>query len=105
MDAQLPPALVDRLRVIGYKAEHVNSIGLGAAADGEIWIHATRTGAVIMTKDEDFADLVLRTQSGPQVVWVRFGNVTNSALWRKLHPRLSEIIDALSTGERLIEIR
>jgi predicted nuclease of predicted toxin-antitoxin system len=57
IDAQLPPGLVHRLSVRGFEAEHVNRIGLGLVSDLDIWRHAGRTGACLITKDEDFVAL------------------------------------------------
>jgi len=104
IDAQLPPGLARRLAARGYPAEHVNRIGLGIASDNDIWRYAARTGAVLITKDDDFAAMATREPDGPQVVWLRVGNISNDALWRATDPRLEEIIQALNTGERLVEI-
>lgn len=104
IDAQLPPGLARQLAARGYPAEHVNRIGMGIASDDAIWRHAVRTGATLITKDEDFTALAVREQSGPQVVWLRVGNISNDALWRAIDPRLEEIVQALNTGERVVEI-
>ena len=104
IDAQLPPGLARRLAARGYPAEHVDRIGMGVASDDAIWRHADRTGASLITKDEDFAALAAREPNGPQVVWLRVGNISNDALWRAIDPRLDEIVEALSDGERVVEI-
>ena len=83
----------------------MNDIGLGAVSDRRIWTYAVRNGAVLVTKDGDFADLALRRAARTSVVWVRLGNTTNKALWRTLEPLLPEILEALEQrGERLVEI-
>jgi predicted nuclease of predicted toxin-antitoxin system len=105
IDAQLPPGLARRLAERGYPAEHVNRIGLGTARDGAIWRHATQTGATLVTKDEDFVALAERDPSGPQVVWIRIGNISNDALWRALEPQFAEIIQALNADERIVEVQ
>ena len=104
IDAQLPPGLARRLASHGYPAEHVNRVALGVAADTAIWRHAVRTGATLMTKDEDFVTLAGRESHGPQVVWIRIGNISNEALWRALEPLLDEIVEALNAGERIVEV-
>lgn len=104
VDAQLPPALAERLRAAGHEAEHVNLIGLGPASDRRIWTYARSNGAVIITKDQDFADLSRSDRRGAAVVWIRIGNTTSRALWRALEPILPEILDGLERGERLIEV-
>jgi len=105
VDEQLPPALVGRLQALGYAAEHVSLLGLGGTPDSEIWEYASEIDAIILTKDEDFAARVLLTDPGPKVIWIRLGNVTNRALWTKLGPRMAEIADALSSSDRLVEVR
>jgi predicted nuclease of predicted toxin-antitoxin system len=104
VDAQLPPGLARRLTTRGYPAEHVNRIDLGIATDGAIWQHAIRTAATLITKDEDFVALANQQSGGPQVVWIRFGNISNDALWRAIDPQLDEIIQALKAGERIVEV-
>lgn len=74
------------------------------AEDIVIWRHATLTGATLLTKDEDFVGLANDEPSGPQVVWIRVGNISNDALWRSIDPQLDEIIEALNAGERIVEV-
>lgn len=104
IDAQLPPGLAQRLAARGYPSEHVNRINLGIASDDAIWRYAARTGAALITKDEDFVALSDREASGPQVIWIRLGNISNNALWRAIDPQLDEIVQALSAGERIVEV-
>ena len=104
VDAQLPPGLARQLTLRGHPAEHINRIGLGVAGDTAIWRHADRIGATLITKDEDFVALARREPMGPQVVWIRIGNISNRALWRALDPRLDEIIQSLEAGERIVEV-
>jgi len=77
---------------------------MGIASDEAIWTHAAHIGAVLITKDEDFAALAAREPSGPQVVWLRVGNIGNEALWRVIEPHLEEIVQALNARERVVEI-
>lgn len=104
IDAQLPPELARRLRALGHEAEHVHEIGLGQAKDTDIWRDACRRRAVLVTKDQDFASFAASGPTGTAVIWIRLGNTTNEALWTSLDPLIPDIVDALSRGERLIEI-
>jgi predicted nuclease of predicted toxin-antitoxin system len=104
VDAQLPPGLAVHLAAKGHAAEHVHDVGLGGAPDRKVWNYAARHRAVLITKDADFAEIARTSRRGTAVVWVRLGNTTNRALWRTLEPLLSEIVEALQSGERLIEI-
>lgn len=106
VDAQLPPALARWLMAQGYRAEHVADRELGAASDGAIWQLAARKGAVIVTKDEDFA--IWRTDrvtAQPAVVWLRVGNTRRAELLRWFEPLLPQVIAKLSRGEMLVEVR
>ena len=105
VDTQLPQALAGWLREHGHEAEHVLKIGLAQGKDMPIWRHAQEHGAVIMTKDEDFAEWVLRGRPGPAVVWLRIGNCSNRALRVWLDPMLPAIVRQLEQSDRLIEAR
>jgi predicted nuclease of predicted toxin-antitoxin system len=104
IDAQLPPGLATRLSKRGYLAEHVNRIGLGAAGDIAIWEHTRSIRGILITKDEDFIALALRDPSGPQVVWLRIGNISNDALWTAVSAAFDEILTSLESGDRIVEV-
>ena len=97
--------MTDWLREHGLEAEHVLEINLAQASDASIWEHAAHVGAVIISKDEDFAEWVRRGRSGPDVVWLRIGNCSNRSLRTWLEPLLPLILAKLTDGERLIEVR
>lgn len=103
VDAQLPPALARRLETLGHTAEHVVDCGLALASDDVIRDHAARVGAVIVTKDEDFAIRQLLS-GGPSVVWLRLGNTRRAALLNRIEADLPEIVAAFARGETLVEI-
>jgi predicted nuclease of predicted toxin-antitoxin system len=104
VDAQLPPALARWLASKGHSAEHVADIGLAHAADTEIWNHALAVGAVIVSKDEDFAQRKILALEGPAVVWVRLPNTRRRELLVWFDGVLPQILRALERGETLIEI-
>ncbi|MFY9694379.1 MAG: DUF5615 family PIN-like protein, partial [Xanthobacteraceae bacterium] len=58
-------------------------IGLGPMSDLDIWRHADRTRACLITKDEDFVALAGKEVDGPKVVWIRIGNISNAACGRR----------------------
>ena len=103
VDAQLPPALARRLQSLGHNAEHVADCGLSTAPDGDIRTHATRTGAAIVTKDEDFAVHRL-LHEGPSIVWVRIGNTRRAPLLERFDAELANIVAALERGETIVEL-
>lgn len=75
-----------------------------SATDNEIWDFAAVERAVIITKDEDFANKRILAAEGPVVVRVCLGNARNSALIVWLERGLPSIIDAIERGETLIEL-
>ena len=103
IDAQLPPALAGWLRERGHEAEHVCDAGLLGASDQAIADRAEKSGAVLVTKDEDF--LALRLPDRFRLLWLRCGNATNRALFAWMEPRWAEIERLLETGEGVIEAR
>jgi predicted nuclease of predicted toxin-antitoxin system len=104
VDAQLPPALARWLAAQGHEAEHVLDCGLVHAADAAIWDYAIRVGAVIVTKDEDFAQRKALEPGGPEVVWVRLANTRRRELLIRFETMLPRILQTLERGETLIEI-
>ncbi len=104
IDAQLPPALAKRLAELGHQAEHVADQQLAAASDTHIWDFALRNGAVIITKDEDFAQRKALLEGGPRVVWIRLPNTRRRELLAWFDSALPAILSALERGEGLIEL-
>jgi predicted nuclease of predicted toxin-antitoxin system len=106
VDAQLPPALARWLREAGHDAAHVEDVGLREATDGPIWEHALRTGAAVVTKDEDFAARAARATKAqpPVIVWLRVGNTTNRVLRALVEPRLPGIVELIRQGHRMVEV-
>jgi predicted nuclease of predicted toxin-antitoxin system len=104
VDAQLPPALVQLLRENACEAVAVREIGLRDATDAEIWRYAVQERAVIVTKDEDFAERCLYSRDSPVIVWLRIGNTSNQALKRWFVPLLPYIMRRIELGDRLIEV-
>ena len=80
----------------------MRDIGMRDAPDTEIWSWALANGAVIVSKDEDFA--WRRNQAhGPQVVWLRIGNTANAALIRHLERVWPTVLECLESGEPVVE--
>jgi predicted nuclease of predicted toxin-antitoxin system len=105
VDAQLPPALARFLVANGHLADHVADIGLRDASDSEIWNHASAHHAILVTKDEDFAQRLRQGGNAPVVLWLRIGNTSRRALLAWFGPLLPQIEKMAAQGERLIEVR
>jgi predicted nuclease of predicted toxin-antitoxin system len=105
IDAQLSPRLALWFGEQGLSATAVRRLGLRDSDDGSIWNFAVAGNWTIVTKDEDFVSRCRSDSNAPSVVWIRIGNCTNRALFERLKPILSEIIERIAQGEKLIEIR
>jgi predicted nuclease of predicted toxin-antitoxin system len=104
VDAQLPPALARWLAGKGYEAEHVGDKGMQGASDTAIWDYALASAAVIVTKDEDFAQRKVLAGVGPVVVWIRLPNTRRRDLLAWFEIVLPDTMAALARGETLIEV-
>ena len=106
IDAQLPPSLAEWLITeFAVEAHSLRSLDLRDAEDIDIF-HAAKSinNTVIISKDSDFIELVLRHHIPPQLLWVTCGNLTNSRLreiFIKVFPRA---LDLLGSGEMIVEI-
>jgi predicted nuclease of predicted toxin-antitoxin system len=105
LDAQLPPRLAKALARAGHEAKHVYDCGFLTAKDSDIWKFAVKEDAAIVTKDSDFAAMRMHAPSGPAVVWLRLGNVSNDELIKSLLSALPEIVEAIEAGEGVVEVR
>lgn len=105
VDNQLPPALAHLIQTeLGSSALHVSDVGLRDASDAEVWSYASQIQAVLISKDEDFADIVIQVPTA-KLIWVRIGNCRKIVLlnlFRQLWPRILELLE---TGDRVIELR
>jgi predicted nuclease of predicted toxin-antitoxin system len=93
VDAQLPPALARWLAAKGHEAEHVADQQMEGAS-----------AAVIITKDEDFAQRKALIDSGPAVIWIRLPNTRRRELLSRFETALPDILSALQRGETPIEV-
>lgn len=103
LDMNLPPSpwIAHETRSV---CRHVAELGLSTATDAEVFRRARAAGAVLVTKDADYARLIRGVEPPPRVVWIRFGNVTNRRFRGLMAPLLPALLESLQAGEKLIEI-
>jgi predicted nuclease of predicted toxin-antitoxin system len=105
IDNQLPPALARFIHSeLNCSAVHVVDVGMRDASDAEVWTYASESDSILVSKDEDFANMILKVPSA-RLIWIRTGNCRKTFLldlFRRVWPR---ILQRLETGDRLIEIR
>lgn len=104
IDNQLPEALSRFLKSQNLNSVHVAEVGLDEASDQKIWQYAKSSGAVIISKDEDFFHLACSDPEGAALIWVRLGNCRKQELLTAFSQSLSQILTALGNRQKIIEI-
>lgn len=105
LDAQLSPQLASWVsKTFGVESHSVTSLGFRDAEDDVIFQAARKVGAVLMSKDQDFVDLVLRHGPPPQIILVTCGNTSNQALRALLQRTFAGVLESLQSGEPLVEL-
>ena len=105
VDAQLSPGTARWLSSrFAIEATPVRDLGLHESTDRQIFDAARTAGAVVMTKDRDFVEMVERRGPPPQVVWITVGNTSDQRLRGVLGRVFPEVIEILAAGEPLVEI-
>ena len=105
IDNQLPVGLVGHLQGHSLDAIHVSQCGLECATDREIWDYAKSHNYVIVSKDEDFFHLSGTDANGPILVWVRIGNCRNPILFAAFDAVLSQLLETINAGAKVVEVR
>ena len=105
INAQLSPALADWIaKTFAVQAVAVRELGLRDATDSEIFMAARRESAIVLTKDNDFVDLVKQHGTPPHVVWLTCGNTSNARLKEILSKTLPQALAMIASGESIVEI-
>jgi predicted nuclease of predicted toxin-antitoxin system len=106
LDANLSWRLVKRLSADLPQIEHVTRTGLPIPArDKEIWRWAKANEFLIVTNDEDFANLLMLRGFPPKIILIRRGNQTTEQVANLLISS-RPAIEAMEASEHqgLIEI-
>ena len=95
LDANISWKLVNRLKPIFGECAHVDLIGLNVPAeDTDIWNYAEKNGYIIITKDNDFIDLLELNGFPPKIVLLRTGNNRSQSLFellKKIEPMIEDL--------------
>lgn len=106
LDAQLSPRLALWItQNLGVETWGVRDRNLRDATDEEIFAAAREADVVIITKDKDFAELLMRLGPPPKVIWLRCGNTSESRLKEVFSKHLPYALNLLESGESLVEIQ
>ncbi|MBF0110441.1 MAG: DUF5615 family PIN-like protein [Magnetococcales bacterium] len=105
IDAQLPPSLAAWIEEsFSMAAVAVRDLNLMNSSDEVIFQTARQHNVVVVTKDADFPEMLLRSGPPPKVIWLTCGNTSNIRLKQILSKHLRHAIELLDGGESLVEI-
>jgi predicted nuclease of predicted toxin-antitoxin system len=106
VDAQLSPAIAAWINRTfdDIEAESVRALGLRDATDPEIFEAAKKADAFVMSKDDDFIQLIEQRGTPPKLIWVTCGNTSNTRMREILSTTLIKAIELLQSGENIVEI-
>jgi predicted nuclease of predicted toxin-antitoxin system len=105
VDAQMSPRIARWLRdQYSIEVHAIRELGLCRAEDEEIFQAARTQAVVVMTKDEDFVQLVERFGPPPQILWITCGNTSDESLREILSIHFSTARALLESGEPVVEI-
>lgn len=107
LNAQLPPRFARWLAAtFGVEAVTLYDLSLRDAQDLEIFEAARQNGpgTVVVTKDRDFIDLVVRLGSPPQILWLTCGNISNRGLQEIFTKTFPDALELLKSDEIIVEI-
>ncbi len=108
LDAQMSPALTDFIsRLSGVSCFAIRDLNLRDADDIQIFSKAKQHdfSVIIITKDADFVDLIIRLGSPPKIILLTCGNTSNALLREIFSYRLKDALTLLNSAENdIVEI-
>jgi predicted nuclease of predicted toxin-antitoxin system len=105
LDENLPPSLAPWLAAeFGVAAVVVRDLSLAAEKDEEIFWSARANGAVILTKDTDYVELLQKHGPPPAIVHVQTGNQSNVRLRAFFRQKFALVLHELRGGTALVQI-
>jgi predicted nuclease of predicted toxin-antitoxin system len=104
LDVHLPPSLAkwiqEEFKIDCLSFESLNWLTLD---DESVFMKARTMNAVIVTKDSDFLNLLLKYKAPPKVIWLTCGNTSRQRLKEILSSYLSVALQMLNDDD-LVEI-
>ena len=99
IDAQLSPHLAKWLNErFGVVAFSLSFLGLRDASDLEIYEYAKEVNGIVLTKDDDFVDLINRLGSPPKMIWITCGNTSSTEMKKILEKGFLKALELLKNN-------
>jgi predicted nuclease of predicted toxin-antitoxin system len=104
LDVHLPPSLAqwieEEFKIECKSFESLNWLTLD---DEHVFINAKSMNAIVITKDNDFLNLLLKHKAPPKIIWLTCGNTSKQRLKEILSSYLSVALKMLNDDD-LVEI-
>lgn len=105
LDAHLSDKIAKFIeREFGFECRHIRTLGGRSLPDSEIFWKLRQDGNILLTKDSDFLEILLRFGPPPKIIWLTFGNTNNNRVNAILKQMLPDIVEKFQSGESLVEI-
>ena len=107
LDANISWRLISFLKEHFCECIHVDDVPelLFPAKDTKIWQYAKDNGYTIITRDNDFNDLIAIRGFPPKIIWLRTGNCSRKSTSETLFRSKLSILEFLKSDESgLLEI-
>jgi predicted nuclease of predicted toxin-antitoxin system len=106
IDQNLSPSLVWRLKNHFEGLKHVRDLGFSSASDLDIWEFAKNKSLSILTKDNDFRQLLGYKGFPPKIIQLEMGNCSTREVIQRMIEEKSAINEfLLSDRFGLLEIK
>ena len=105
LDAHMPRALARGIQDAGHECDGTRRLIEADATDLDIAELANRLGAVVLSKDVDFVDLVRRGVLRTPLVRICLPNMKAHETCEAIQPLLPYIVASIGEGQTIIEIR
>ena len=104
-DVHISYKIVRYLRASGFETTHINEIlNKWYTKDGDICTYADENDFIVLTKDADFRNSFLISNTPRKLVKVSLGNISTSVLIEVISGNLQAIQNLNSNGGFLIEL-
>jgi predicted nuclease of predicted toxin-antitoxin system len=102
LDHNVSHRLCARLGDLYADSTQTRFLGFSRAGDSEIWFYARTHGYIIVTKDQDIAELAILRGPPPKVVWLRMGNCSTAAVEHLLRVNAEAIAELARNSEQVV---
>lgn len=102
LDHNLSHKLCAKLSDLYPESEHTRFLSYHRAADSEVWFYGRTHGFIVVTKDEDVAELAVLRGAPPKVVWLRMGNCSTREVEQVLRQNHERIAALATDPDRVV---